>query len=107
VVDFNGRKIFYSWIGGTRAQWRGQGRYRALTEQQEEWAHDHGYHELVVKTKNKYYSMRATLDHLRFDIIKFEADSAANTESKVYLSKKIGTDVLKQHRTSRSVVEAA
>jgi GNAT superfamily N-acetyltransferase len=107
VVDFNGRKIFYSWIGVTRAQWRGQGRYRALTEQQEEWAHEHGYHELVVKTKNKYYSMRATLDHLRFDIIKFEADSAANTESKVYLSKKIGTDVLKQHRTSRSVVEAA
>ena len=107
VVDFNGRKVFYSWIGGTRIQWRGQGHYRALTEQQEEWAHLRGYHELVVKTKNKYYSMRATLDHLRFDIIKFEADSVAKAESKVYLSKKIGTDVLKNHQTSRSVVEAA
>ena len=31
VVDFNGRKVFYSWIGGTRIQWRGQGHYRALT----------------------------------------------------------------------------
>jgi hypothetical protein len=107
VVDFSGRKVFYSWIGGTRVQWRGQGHYRALTEQQEEWAHLHGYHELVVKTKNKHYSMRATLDHLRFDIIKYESDPVSNTESKVYLSKKIGTDVLKQHLTSRSVVDAA
>ena len=55
VVDFPNRKIFYSWIGGTRMEWRGQGRYRALTEQQEEWAHAHGYHELVVKTKNRFY----------------------------------------------------
>ena len=36
VVDFANRKIFYSWIGGTRREWRGQGRYRALTEQQED-----------------------------------------------------------------------
>lgn len=107
VVDFKGRKVFYSWIGGTRQEWRGQGHYRALTEQQEEWAHEHGYHELVVKTKNKFYSMRATLDHLRFDVIKFEPSPGANGESKVYLSKKIGTDVLKQHQTSRSVVDAA
>src|SRR5215813_10404186 len=48
VVDFRGRKIFYSWIGGTREQWRGQGHYRALTEQQEEWAHQHGYNELIL-----------------------------------------------------------
>ena len=54
VVEFSNRKIFYSWIGGTREEWRGQGRYRALTEQQEEWAHAHGYHELVVKTKNRF-----------------------------------------------------
>jgi len=107
VIDFNGRKVFYSWIGGTRVEWRGQGHYRALTEQQEEWAHLHGYHELVVKTKNKFYSMRATLDHMKFDVIKYEPDNRSNSESKVYLSKKIGTDVLKQHQTSRSVVEAA
>ena len=35
VVEFANRKVFYSWIGGTRDEWRGQGRYRALTEQQE------------------------------------------------------------------------
>jgi GNAT superfamily N-acetyltransferase len=107
VVEFENRKIFYSWIGGTRQEWRGQGRYRALTEQQEDWAHAHGYHELVVKTKNKFYGMRATLDHLNFDIIKFQRHLRDNGESKVYLSKKIAAEVLNQHQTSRSVVEAA
>jgi len=87
VVDFSNRKIFYSWIGGTRQEWRGQGRYRALTEQQEEWVHAHGYHELVVKTKNRFYPMRATLDHLNFDVIKFQRHLRDNRESKVYLSK--------------------
>ena len=107
VVEFANRKIFYSWIGGTRDQWRGQGRYRALTEQQEEWAHAHGFHELVVKTKNKFYPMRATLDHLSFDVVKFQRHLRDNRESKVYLSKKIGAEVLNQHQTSRSVVQAA
>ena len=107
VVEFSNRKIFYSWIGGTRDQWRGQGRYRALTEQQEEWAHAHGFHELVVKTKNKFYPMRATLDHLNFDVVKFQRHLRDNRESKVYLSKKIGAEVLNQHQTSRSVVQAA
>jgi GNAT superfamily N-acetyltransferase len=107
VVHFDGRKVFYSWIGGTRDQWRGQGHYRALTEQQEQWAHEHGYNELVVKTKNKFYHMRATLDHLRFEVIKFEPHRSDNRESKVYLSKKLGADVIKQHQTSRSVVDAA
>ena len=107
VVEFPNRKIFYSWIGGTRDEWRGQGRYRALTEQQEEWAHAHGFHELVVKTKNKFYAMRATLDHLNFDVIKFQRHLRDNRESKVYLSKKIGAEVLNQHQTSRSVVQAA
>jgi hypothetical protein len=107
VVDFNNRKIFYSWIGGTRQDWRGLGHYRALTEQQEEWAHANGYHELLVKTKNKFYAMRGTLDHLHFDVVKFQQHRTDNRESKVFLSKKIGTDVLKAHQTTRSVVEAA
>jgi hypothetical protein len=107
VVEFANRKVFYSWIGGTRDEWRNQGRYRALTEQQEEWVHAHGYHELLVKTKNRFYGMRATLDHLNFDVIKFQRHLRDNRESKVYLSKKIAAEVLNQHQTSRSVVEAA
>ena len=107
TMNFSGRKVFYTWIGGTRKEWRGQGHYRALTEQQEEWAHRHGYDELLVKTKNKFYTMRATLDHLRFDVIKFEPHRVDTTESKVYLSKQLSPDTLRQHLTSRSIVEAA
>jgi len=106
-IRFAGRKIFYSWIGGTRKEWRGEGHYRALTEQQEEWAVQHGYDELLVKTKNKFYSMRGTLDHLRFDVIKFEPHRTDKTESKVYLSKQLSPDTLREHLTSRSIVEAA
>jgi hypothetical protein len=107
AVKFEGRKIFYSWIGGTRNEWRGEGHYRALTEQQEEWAHGNGYDELLVKTKNKFYSMRGTLDHLRFDVVKFEPHRLDPREAKVYLSKRLGAETLREHRTSRLVVEAA
>ena len=44
------------------AHWRGQGFFRALTEQQELWAIEQGFDEIVVKTKNKFYDMRGTLD---------------------------------------------
>jgi hypothetical protein len=105
-VSFEGRKIFYSWIGGTRQPWRSQGHYRALTEQQEVWALANGYQELVVKTKNKFYTMRATLDHLRFNVIRFQPFRADNSESKVYLSKLIGTELLRHHQTHRTLVES-
>ena len=105
-VNFSGRKIFYSWIGGTREQWRGQGRYRALTEQQEEWALRNGYKEMVVKTKNKFYAMRATLDHLRFNVIGYQQNHTDNEESKLYLSKMIGDDILRHHQTERTVMDA-
>ena len=102
-VQFSDRKIFYSWIGGTRQDWRGQGHYRALTEQQEEWAHQHGYHELVVKTKNKFYPMRSTLDHLRFNVIKLQPNLDDNRESKLFLSKRIAAELLESHRTERMI----
>ncbi len=106
-VNFSERKVFYSWIGGTRKEWRGQGHYRALTEQQEEWAHSQGFDEIVVKTKNKFHAMRATLDHLNFDVLKFERHPFDNSESKVYLHKLISPELLRAHLTSRVVQEAA
>jgi len=106
-VEFTGRRIFYSWIGGTRREWRGQGHYRALTEQQEEWAQQRGFHELVVKTKNKFYGMRATLDHLHFDVVKFEPRPEDNGDSKVYMAKKLVPETLEKHRTLRLVEHAA
>lgn len=106
-VGFTGRRIFYSWIGATRREWRGRGHYRALTEQQEEWAERHGFHELVVKTKNKFYAMRATLDHMQFDVIKFERHPEEIEESKLYLSKKLLPATIDEHRTLRRVEIAA
>lgn len=105
-VTFEDRKVLYSWIGGTRSDWRGQGHFRALTEESEAWAHAVGFHEVVVKTKNKFYDMRGTLDHLEFDVVKYEVDSQDNRESKVYLSKKLTSDVVRSHRSLRTVVHA-
>ena len=104
TVEFHNRKVLYSWIGGTRRDWRGQGFFRALTEEQEAWAHDNGFDEILTKTKNRLYSMRGTLDHLEFNVIKFEQDVVDNRESKVYLSKKLGLEVLDRHRSKRSVI---
>ena len=105
-VQFDGRKVLYTWIGGTRRDWRGQGHFRALTEQQEAWAMAQGFDEIVVKTKNKFYEMRGTLDHLRFEVVKYERNASDNAESKVYLSKKLHSEVLGTHRSARTVVQA-
>ena len=106
-MQFVGRSVLYTWIGGTRRDWRGQGHFRALTEQQEIWAIANGFDEIVVKTKNKFYEMRGTLDHLRFEVVKYERNAADNAESKVYLSKKVVPEVLGGHRSSKTVVQAA
>jgi hypothetical protein len=105
-VQFDGRRVLYTWIGGTRRDWRGQGHFRALTEQQEHWAVENGFDEIVVKTKNRFYEMRGTLDHLRFEVVKYERNAADNAESKVYLSKKLTPELLERHRSTRTVVQA-
>ena len=105
-IKFEGRKVLYSWIGGTRRDWRGQGHFRALTEESETWAHANGVHEVVVKTKNRFYDMRGTLDQLEFDVIKYEVNGKDNRESKVYLSKRLTSDVLKSHTSNRTVIFA-
>jgi GNAT superfamily N-acetyltransferase len=105
-VTFNGRRVLYTWIGGTRRDWRGQGHFRALTEQQELWATSQGFDEIVVKTKNRFYDMRGTLDHLRFEVVKYERTLADNAQSKVYLGKKLSAEVLDAHRSAKTVVQA-
>jgi GNAT superfamily N-acetyltransferase len=105
-VRFDDRKVLYSWIGGTRRDWRGQGHFRALTEESEVWALAAGYHEVVVKVKNRYYDMRSTLAHLEFDVIKHERDATDARASKLYLSKQLTADVLRAHTSSRKVVVA-
>ena len=104
-VQFVGRRVLYSWIGGTRRDWRGQGFFRALTEQQELWAIEQGFDEIVVKTKNRFYDMRGTLDHLRFQVVKYERHKDDNAESKVYLSKRLQAEMIRTHRSARTVVQ--
>src|SRR5205809_4642087 len=104
-VHFDGRRVLYTWIGGTRRDWRGQGFFRALIEQQEAWAIEQGFDEIVVKTKNKFYEMRGTLDNLQFEVVKYERKAADNAESKVYLSKKLVPEMIRTHRSARTVVE--
>ncbi len=106
AVHFQGRRILYSWIGATRSDWRGQGHFRALTEESEVWAIASGFNEVVVKTKNRFYGMRSTLTQLEFDVIKYERNASENAESKVYLSKLLTAELVAGHRSSRSVTHA-
>jgi hypothetical protein len=101
VVRFDGRRVLYQWIGGTRTDWRGQGHFRALTEEQEAWALANGFDEIIVKTKNRFYEMRGTLAQLQFDIIRFVQHPYDSAESKVFLSKRLGQHVLDAHRSRR------
>ncbi len=90
VVVFEDRKILYNWLGATRLDWRGQGHFRAVTVRQEAWAIAQGYDEIVVKTKNRYYDMRGTLDSLQFNVIKVEL-APDPLDTKVYMSKRLGS----------------
>ena len=102
VVEFDGRKILYNLLGATRHDWRGQGHFRAVTEEQEVWAVNQGYDEIIVKTKNRFHAMRGTLDSLQFNVIKLEP-AADPLDSKVYLSKQLGPFVLDAHRSTRTL----
>jgi hypothetical protein len=102
-IEFDGRRILYQWIGGTRSDWRGQGHFRALTEEQEAWALENGFDEIIAKTKNRYYEMRSTLAQLRFDIVRFVPHPVDPGESKVFYSKRLGQHVIDSHRSRRSV----
>jgi hypothetical protein len=102
TIDFSERRVLYNWLGATRLDWRGQGHFRALTEEQEVWAIAQGYDEIVVKTKNRHYDMRGTLDSLQFNVIKLEP-APDPLDSKVYLGKRLGPYVLDAHRSQRKV----
>lgn len=104
VVEFRGRRILYNWLGATRRDWRGQGHFRAISEQQEVWALANGFDEIIVKTKNRYFDMRAALVSLQFNVIKVEmAGHDDPLDAKVYLSKRLAPSVLDAHRAPKQV----
>jgi len=104
--DFERWRVLYSWIGATRRDWRGQGHFRALSEESESWAIANGFEQIVVKTKNRYYAMRTVLAQLQFDVVKYERDSDDNGASKVYLAKHLPAEIVRDHRSVRTVVQA-
>lgn len=104
-VNFDDQRVVYSWIGATRRDWRGQGHFRALTEESEAWALASGFHQVIVKTKNQFYGMRSTLAQLQFDVIKFERNARSNADSKVYMSKRLSAELVAGHRSLRSVTQ--
>jgi hypothetical protein len=106
AVKFEGRRILYSWIGATRRDWRGQGHFRALTEESEAWAVARGFHEVVVKTKNRFHDMRGVLAQLQFNVVRYERNDIDNAESKIYLSKLLKPETVAGHRSVRTVVHA-
>jgi GNAT superfamily N-acetyltransferase len=106
AVKFEGRRILYSWIGATRRDWRGQGHFRALTEESEAWAVARGFHEVVVKTKNRFHDMRGVLAQLQFNVVRFERSDVDNLESKIYMSKMLKPEMVARHRSIRTVVHA-
>jgi len=106
-VEFDGRRVLYSWIGATRRDWRGQGHFRALSEESESWAIANDFEQIVVKTKNRYHDMRAVLAQLQFNVVKFEPHAADNAESKVYLVKHLPAEIVRDDRSVRTVVHAA
>ena len=56
--------------------------------------------------QNQFYDMRGTLDQLEFDVVKYEVHPLDNRESKVYLSKRLTSDVVRAHTSTRTVVSA-
>ena len=105
-VPFGTHRVLYSWIGATRRDWRGQGHFRALTEESEAWAISREFNQVVVKTKNHFYGMRSTLAQLQFDVIKYERNPQSNGESKVYFSKLLSAQLVAGHRSLRTVTQA-
>ena len=103
VVQFEERRVLYQWIGGTRTDWRGQGHFRALTEEQEVWALANGFDEILVKTKHQFYEMRAALAQLHYHVVRFVPSTNESGDSKVFLSKRLGQHVLDTHRSRRSL----
>jgi hypothetical protein len=63
-----------------------------------------GFEEVVVKTKNRYYDMRAVLAQLQFNIVKHEPHATDVGDSKVYFSKLLPAEIARAHRSVRTVV---
>lgn len=49
--------VFYSWLGAVRPEYRQLGVAKTLAHAQEQWARDHGYQKIWMKTRNCFPQM--------------------------------------------------
>ena len=77
---------WYSWMGGVRKSWRGQGVAQQLLDAQERWVAAAGFRMLYVKTRNRHKRMIAFLAMNRYDVLRVEEKSSIE-ESRVLFCK--------------------
>lgn len=60
---------YYSWLGGTHPDFRGQGIARELMRQQHAWAQSLGYHRIRTQTYNHWRAMLLLNLRVGFDVV--------------------------------------
>ena len=105
-VQFAGRRVLYTWIGGTRRHWRGQARFRPPTAPPSPGPARPGSPPPARTPHTHPPPPPVTLDHLRFEVVRYERNGSDNAESKVYLSKKLLPEMISTHRSKKAVVQS-
>ena len=80
--------VFYSWLGGVLPQARGKGVARTLLHEQETWLREHNYHEVRVKSRNRFRAMVTLLLSEEYLVTGFTQD-ADPMDNRIHFSKKL------------------
>jgi GNAT superfamily N-acetyltransferase len=79
---------FYSWLGAIIPSFRKMGIATAFANRQEEWARNHGYHTLWMKTRNRFPEMLIMALQRGFVITGFDAREHVR-EHRIILAKSL------------------
>ncbi|WP_394390707.1 GNAT family N-acetyltransferase [Shewanella woodyi] len=80
---------FYSWLGGILPEFRGLGLAKQLLLAQECWAKEQGYHQIEVKTLNRFTSMLKMLISNQYQITNLKQDTDKLELNKISLQKSL------------------
>lgn len=78
---------FYSWLGGSMAEFRGVGIAKDLIEAQHEWCRSQGYRKIQTKTQNRWKAMLALNIKSGFEIVGYHSSDEGGP--KIMLEKKL------------------
>ena len=84
-----GNGQFYSWLGGILPEFRGLGLAKQLLLVQEHWAREQGYHQIEVKTLNRFASMLKMLISNQYQITSLKQDTDNKSLNKISLQKSL------------------